>query len=271
MKTHLLLLFYLWRRRRRLSFSTCYTETNDGEDDLLLFYMLVQNQKKFVHSRNRKVFYNTLSEMERYRRSRKIPRPCLLAVNKSSWRKLYEAKDDSAMITVTGSDHSSFEELHDPNNAEGVIKRIEKGGRTRKFSSRDFLGLYLAWTRTRGAVHNLSLMFGITGSAVSTYLRYARRLLIHVLKGEDSAVVRIPNEEEISTYKAAVGSRHPMLNDVWLAMDGLKLYIEQSPNGSIQSRFYNGWTHDHYVTNLFGFTPAGTIAVACVCECSWFN
>ena len=37
-----------------------------------------------------------------------------------------------------------------------------------------------------------------------------------------------------------------------------------SPNVSIQSRFYNGWTHDHYVTNLLGFTPAGTISVACM-------
>ena len=55
-----------------------------------------------------------------------------------------------------------------------------------------------------------------------------------------------------------------MLSDVWIALDGLKLYIEQSPKGSIQSRFYNGWTHDHYVTNLLGFTPAGTISVACM-------
>ena len=31
---------------------------------------------------------------------------------------------------------------------------------------------------------------------------------------------------------------------------------------SIQNRFYNGWTHDHYITNVFGFCPAGTIVVA---------
>ena len=45
-------------------------------------------------------------------------------------------------------------------------------------------------------------------------------------------------------------------------MDGLKLYLEQSPHTTIQNQYYNGWKHDHYVTKVLGFCPAGTIVVA---------
>ena len=30
----------------------------------------------------------------------------------------------------------------------------------------------------------------------------------------------------------------------------------------IQERYYNGWTHDHYVTSVFCFCPDGTIPIA---------
>jgi hypothetical protein len=45
-------------------------------------------------------------------------------------------------------------------------------------------------------------------------------------------------------------------------MDGLKLYLQQSGKFEIQERFYNGWTHDHYVTSVFCFCPDGTIPIA---------
>jgi hypothetical protein len=30
----------------------------------------------------------------------------------------------------------------------------------------------------------------------------------------------------------------------------------------IQERFYNGWTHDHYVTSVIRYCPDGTIPIA---------
>ncbi len=45
-------------------------------------------------------------------------------------------------------------------------------------------------------------------------------------------------------------------------MDGLKLYLQQAGNTEIQEQFYNGWTHDHYVTSVFCFCPDGTIPIA---------
>jgi len=45
-------------------------------------------------------------------------------------------------------------------------------------------------------------------------------------------------------------------------MDGLKLYLQQSGNTDIQEWYYNGWTHNHYVTSVFCFCPDGTISIA---------
>jgi hypothetical protein len=76
------------------------------------------------------------------------------------------------------------------------------------------------------------------------------------------AGVAIPSREEIQTFKVAFGERHPLLNDCWATMDGLKLYLQTSGNSEVQERFYNGWTHDHYVTSVFCFCPNGTIPIA---------
>lgn len=46
-------------------------------------------------------------------------------------------------------------------------------------------------------------------------------------------------------------------------MDGLKLYLEKSPDHVIQNQFYNGWTHDHYVSCVIVFCPDGTIPIFC--------
>ena len=42
-------------------------------------------------------------------------------------------------------------------------------------------------------------------------------------------------------------------------MDGLKLLLEKAGEESIQNMFYNGQSHDHYVTNVFVFASDGTI------------
>ena len=68
--------------------------------------------------------------------------------------------------------------------------------------------------------------------------------------------------EKIETFKANFAVRHPLLNDCWAMMDGLKLFLQQSGNTDIQERYHNGWTHDHYVTSVFCFCLDGTILIA---------
>jgi DDE superfamily endonuclease len=39
----------------------------------------------------------------------------------------------------------------------------------------------------------------------------------------------------------------------------LKLQLERAGDKTTQNNFYNGWTHNHYVSNLFLFSPDGKI------------
>ncbi len=106
------------------------------------------------------------------------------------------------------------------------------------------------------------LVFGLTYTNLSIYLRFGICLLIETFY--DNPLVRVcpPSPEEINKYKAAFGERYPLLHDCWATMDGLKLYLHQAGNTKIQEQFYNGWTHDHYVTFVFCFCPDGTIPIA---------
>ena len=74
--------------------------------------------------------------------------------------------------------------------------------------------------------------------------------------------ISIPDDDKIEEYRSMIHSRHPVLYDVCGTMDGFKVRIDQAPDEITQSRFYNGWKSNHFVTGIFGFVPDGTIAVA---------
>lgn len=76
------------------------------------------------------------------------------------------------------------------------------------------------------------------------------------------AAIRMPTNEEVSDFKTAFAQKYSMLQDVYAVVDCLKLYLQQNGDAIIQNMFYNGWTHDHYVGNLFVFAPSG-IVIAC--------
>jgi hypothetical protein len=152
---------------------------------------------------------------------------------------------------------------HTPFDESGMIVEFEYvSGRKRKVPPADCLGLVLVWTRTRGPLNVLQLVFGLTYTNLSVYLRFGIRLIVETFRHDPIAGVRIPTAERIKTFKDAFAARHPQLNDCWATMDGLKLYLQASGNAEIQERYYNGWTHDHYVTSIFCFCPDGTIPIA---------
>ena len=45
--------------------------------------------------------------------------------------------------------------------------------------------------------------------------------------------------------------------------DGLKLPFQSTCDDNVQGQFYNGWTHGHYISNLFVFGADGKI-IFCV-------
>ena len=179
------------------------------------------------------------------------------------------------MITLTGFDFRSFHHLlslfaplydrYTPFvNADGfVIKKVSLSrGRPRLMHPSDCLGLILGWSRTRGSLMVLQLVFGMTMTPIAKYLQFARRILVKALKGYHLAQIRLPSAEKLEEYRGIIQQQHPVLDNVWGTMDGLKVRIEKAPDEIVQSRFFNGWKSDHYVTGVLGFVPDGTIALA---------
>ena len=90
--------------------------------------------------------------------------------------------------------------------------------------------LVLVWTCTRGSLNVLQLVFGLALSNLSVYLRFGIRLMVETFKNDPLARVAIHCNEDIESFKAAFAKRHPLLNDCWVMMDGLKLYLQSTRN-----------------------------------------
>jgi hypothetical protein len=72
----------------------------------------------------------------------------------------------------------------------------------------------------------------------------------------------MPSLEEIEYFKEIVNNHYPNVPSVCCVMKGLKLLLEESAIYCIHECIYNGWQHDHYVSNVFVFAHTGVI-VAC--------
>ncbi len=74
----------------------------------------------------------------------------------------------------------------------------------------DCLGLVFVWMRTRGLLHILQLVFGLTYSNLSVYLRFGMRIIVETLRHNPLARVSIPLAEEIESFKAVFAEQHPL-------------------------------------------------------------
>ena len=85
------------------------------------------------------------------------------------------------------------------------------------------------------------ICFGMISSKVSTWLKFARRIVCICLRNHKDAKVRMPTAEEIERHKKITGEKHPLLKDVYGAMDGLKIRMQESTQPDVQLLFYNGY------------------------------
>ena len=135
-------------------------------------------------------------------------------------------------------------------------------GHCRLLDAEGCLGLVLCWSCTCGVEWSLAVVFGLTGTRVSVYLRFGMQILVAILKADPKSEVQMPDAAEIALFKEAIAAKHSLLVDCYCMVDGLKLYLQQSGDSVIQSRFYNGWKQDHFVANIFAFALNGSI-IAC--------
>ena len=86
-----------------------------------------------------------------------------------------------------------------------------------------------------------------------------------LLTNEDAIVCLTTTASETTLFSFTIHQKYPLIKNFWGVMDGLNFsLVHWAGNETQQNNFYNGWTHEHYVTNLF-FSPDGKI------RCSYFN
>lgn len=83
--------------------------------------------------------------------------------------------------------------------------------------------------------------------------------IVHILKNDERARVSAATNAMIEAFKAAIEARHPLLKNVSCFSDGPKLRLQQAEDVVIQTKFYNGWTHDYFVSNILVVAPDGKI------------
>jgi hypothetical protein len=156
------------------------------------------------HSRYRHDYHRSLDKFQRRLQQRKIPRCSLLEQSQSAWRCLYKLRNDQGMITLTGFDRATFDslceiftpifEMYTPFVPSGVscfeCTKERNRGRPRMIWPENGLGLVLAWTRTRGLLMVLQLIFGMTYTNLDDYLLFAKRIIVMVLQDHPMAEVR---------------------------------------------------------------------------------
>jgi hypothetical protein len=126
------------------------------------------------------------------------------------------------------------------------------------------LALVLVWTWTCGSYAALQVIFGMMASNISKWLHFSKQVLLLALLQIEEAKIKMPTIQQVRVFKEVIWTKYPSLVHCWGALDGVKFGIQKPSDDMKQSHFYNGWTHDHYVANLFLFTPDGCICAAYV-------
>ncbi len=150
---------------------------------LLLSFALWHGKKKgrqsIKHSCYRKDFFKTLSIESQYR---KISQCTLIPLKLSPWQKLLGLQNDQAFIMM-GFDNNFFDRIllkfgpmysgHMPFDNYGKIVEFKyTRGQKREVQLEDCLRLVLVWTQTKGSLNVLQLVFGLTYTNLSVYLRF---------------------------------------------------------------------------------------------------
>jgi hypothetical protein len=149
------------------------------DDDVAVIFLLLASRipvlAAVISQTNLKHFMSTL---EKRLRDWCIPRCASLDTHQSSFQWLYHSWNDQAFITFTGLEYSSFQYLLDkftplynhysPYSDSGRIavlsERQVKKGRPHSLGPADCLGLVLGYTRTKGSLFALQMVFGASHS-----------------------------------------------------------------------------------------------------------
>ena len=199
------------------------------------------------------------------RRTNLLPNPRI----GTPWRYLYESSDDHAFLSTMAVNVSAFSTIMKLGFANLwytlPIERsdIDSAGAEPKPGQRSLdaeggLGLVLHWLSSTMRNVSLQQIFALTPSTVSRYLRFARMILLRVLRQLRDARIAWPQGEEFSELSSYVSARHPLLDGVFGSIDGLNLPCQVSSDPEVENSTYNGWKHGHFISSVIVFNSKGT-------------
>eukprot|EP00977_Amphora_coffeiformis_P012498 scaffold3079_cov174-Amphora_coffeaeformis.AAC.9 len=152
-----------------------------------------------------------------------------------------------------------------PYSNDGRIRKLnpsKRRGRRHVIRSETCLAVVLLWCRTTCQYWVLSTSFGLVGTSCGDWLRFGKRVIVHVLSKREDSVVRLPSAEKVSRYKEAIERKYPVLKDVAFVGDGLNILLQKAGDQTMQEVFYNGWKSGYFITNMFVFAPDGTVVMS---------
>ena len=77
----------------------------------------------------------------------------------------------------------------------------------------------------------------------------------------EQASIKWPSGHEFEEYNELIIQHHPCLMGAFGSIDGLKLPVQMSSNEMVENATYNGWLHEHFISNVFVFSPKGMYGI----------
>lgn len=183
------------------------------------------------------------------------------------WQALYESRNDRAFITTMGFSVTAFHNIlhHGFENDWNTIPiprndvpatSVPRPAR-RSLDAAGALGLVLHFLNS--TMHDVSLMqiFALIPSTVSRYVSFSFTILLSSLRQMRNAQIRWLSGDEFEANNALIVVRHPLLTGAFGSMDGLNLMVQTSSDEEIENATFNGWLHEHFVSNVLVFGATG--------------
>lgn len=235
-------------------------DSNDDEDvaACAIFIHLAMDDAEHQRSeaRNPHRLYLTRSDL--------LPNPRI----NTPWQHLFARRNDRAFITTMGVDCETFSILLNRGFAQAwestPIPRNDTNAYAAPRSSRrsldaaGALGLLLHYLNSTMREISLQEIFALIPTTISRYINFSISILLETLRNMPEAQVTWPiQHKEYQDLSALIQARHPLLHGAFGFIDGLNLAVQVSDDGEIENATYNGWLHDHFISNVLVFSPKG--------------
>lgn len=185
----------------------------------------------------------------------------------SGWQGLWKSQSDRAFITTMGIDVRTFNIILDrgfqfkwetqPIPRDDVSPTSIPRGYRRSLDAAGALGLALHWLSSTMREVSLQQIFALIPTTVNRYLDFALKLLDETLATMPEASIKWPRGRRLARFVDLLETKYPKLSGGFGFVDGLNLPVQVSNNQELENATYNGWLHDHFVSNVLAFAPTG--------------